>query len=387
MKQSVSYRAWTTWVFAATGMLVGSIVAVNIVVDAYGILRKDFSRQFQVPNMNVIKMHYLMENKNKYDSFIFGSSRVENIDQSKIPNGRYYNMTYALGLPQEHLENIKYLLQNGVAIRNIIIGVDEFSYQVDPEPRRGGLLTQPLPAISGKRPVDFYSEYYLKLGGLLPQCLAYVRHNITKRDDPMEQRIVYDMFATGRLFCRGCDDEIDRNRKAHDKRFLAPAMYFNADHIAGTIAAIRELVDVCKKNGINLVIFISPSPRITYLSTDLQRLARFKKELSSVTGYFDFSGLNTITEDNYYFYEQLHYRPMVGDMILKVLFGKPDVWVPADFGFPVTAATIDRHLQEQCREIRAIRTSVPLNEANASYAERCATGPSREATTGGVRQE
>ena len=51
-----------------------------------------------------------MNNKKKYDSFIFGSSRVGKINPLKIENGKYYNMTYSEGLPREHYQNIKFLI-------------------------------------------------------------------------------------------------------------------------------------------------------------------------------------------------------------------------------------------------------------------------------------
>jgi hypothetical protein len=374
MIQPAHYKNWTIRVLLSVALLVGFIVIINVVVDAYGIFRRDFSRQPHalIPNMNYIKMKFLMENRERFDSFIFGSSRVENIDQSKIANGRYYNMTYALGLPQEHLANVKYLLQNGVRIKNIIIGIDEFSYEVDPGPRRSSLMNQPLPAISGRKLENFYGEYFFKLKGVIPQLEAYIRHNYTHKNDPVELHMRYDMFGTGRLFCRTCDDDIEKDQATHGRHFEKPAMYFEGDYIDDTIAAIKELVDICRANDINLVLFISPSQQVTYLNTNLERFARFKKELAGVAGYFDFSGLNTITRNPYYYYEPLHYRPIVGDMMLRVMFGKPEIAVPADFGMYVTASNVDAHLRQQCLDVQKIRDMVSLTDINAAYSRSCA---------------
>ncbi len=374
--QHAHYKKWMIGVLLSIAILVGSIVAINVMVDAYGIFRKDFSHQpyALIPNMNYIKMKFLMENRERFDSFIFGSSRVENIDQSKISNGRYYNMTYALGLPQEHLANIKYLLQKGVKIRNIIIGIDEFSYQVDPAPRRSALMNQPLPAISGRKLENFYGEYFFKLKGVIPQLQAYIRHNYTRRNDPIELHMRYDMFETGRLFCRSCDDDIEKDRATHATHFEKPAMYFEGDYIDDTIAAIRDLAGVCRTHNINLILFISPSQQVAYLNTNLERFARFKKELAGVTGYFDFSGLNSITKDPYYYYEPLHYRPMVGDLMLAVMFGNPELAVPRDFGVYVTDANVEAHLRQQCLEVRKIQDAVSLTAVNAAYARSC-VGP------------
>jgi hypothetical protein len=370
---SGQYKRWTRRVLVSITLLVGIVVAINAVVDAYGILRTDFSLQphGQVPNMNYIKMKYLLEHKERFDSFIFGSSRVWSIDPLKIPGGKYYNMTYTLGLPQEHLANIRYLLKNGVTVKNVLIGIDEFSYQIDPGPRRSNLMTQPLPAISGKKLEDFYGEYFFKLQELLPQLKAYIRHNYTHKNDHLEQHMWYDMFGTGRVFCRDCDEEIEKNRAAHARNFSKPAWLFDGEYVQGAIAALSDTVALCRAHNIHLVLFISPSEQVAYLTTNLERFARFKKELAGVTAYYDFSGLNSVTTDPYYFYEPLHYRPILGDMMLNVMYGAPDVTVPSDFGTFVNADNVDVHLKNQCLEINQIRASIPLSAVNVSYADSC----------------
>ena len=66
-------------------------------------------------------------------------------------------------VPKNHLDNIKLLIQEGVRIKNVIIALDDFSYRVDPENHLSDLLRQPHYLISGKRRVDFYGEYFMKI--------------------------------------------------------------------------------------------------------------------------------------------------------------------------------------------------------------------------------
>ncbi len=180
------------------------------------------------------------------------------------------------------------------------------------------------------------------------------------------------MYDSGRILCPSCDEEAERNVDAYVRsaRFLKP-FHFEGENITNTLVTMKEIVDLAKKNRIGLVIFINPVHKTTYLDTDLRQFALFKKELAAITDYYDFSGLNSITTNNYYYYETSHYRPLVGDMMLKVMFGKPDVEVPRDFGFHVTRTNIDEHLRNQCREVRRIRKK--LNTANAAFADSCET--------------
>jgi hypothetical protein len=380
-----TFRGWTTAVLCGITVITGVIVSVNVVVDAYGIMRTDFSRQCQVPNMNFIKIKYLTGNKNKYDSFIFGSSRVENIDEKKIAGGRYYNMTYPVGLPKEHLDNIRYLLREGVSIKNLLIGLDDFSYCIDPLEHGTNLDLQPHPAVSGKKPEVFYAEYFCKLRGVMPQLEAYIRHNYTLRGSRDETRFIYDMYGSGRILCPTCDEDIERNVKAHreDARFSKMMLQASGDNLVAAIDSIREISVLAKKNHINLTVFINPLHKTTYAATNLKQFALFKKELATVAAYYDFSGLNSITTDNYYYYETSHYRPMVGDLMLKVMFGAPAVTPPRDFGFLVTRENVASHIKKQCLEVERHRNDLHLSGANTSFADTCeqlpdSSSPARE---------
>jgi hypothetical protein len=363
-------KKWTISVFLSIVILVAVVVSVNVIVDTYGIFRTDFSRQIMPPNINYVKIKYLLENKNRFDSYVFGSSRVSYINEEKITNGRYYNMFYAEGVPEEHLANIRFLLKNGVSIKNLMIGLDEFSYVIDPKQHLSSLLVQPYPGVSGKKLQNFYGEYFFRLDKFIPELEDYLKHNYTKRNDSEEKRVIFDMYGTGRILLPAVDEEIERNVQAHihDKKFSEP-FHRGGDNSTNALAAMREIVALAKKDGINITVFINPIHKTTYLDANLGRFAFFKKKLAAITDYYDFSGLNSITTNNYYYYESSHYRLLVGDMMLKTMLGVPKVAVPPDFGFHVTRKNIDSHLRSQCREIRKIKNG--LNPVNSVFTVSC----------------
>jgi len=367
------YRRWTLRVIGSLVVMLGIVVIINVIVDANGILKTEYSRQFQPPNMSFSKVNFLLKNRHRFDSFLFGSSRTAGIHVENISGGSYYNMFYAAGLPEEHLEHVRFLLKNGFTIRNIMIGLDEFSYLFDARQHLSELDLEPHPAISGKNLFTFYGEHFLKLNGLVPQLKAYIRYNYTEATSADKRKFVYDISGTGNVLCRDCDEEIERNVEDHIKsgKFLQPWDYrfVEGDFIAPTLDVMKQLVDLSRKNEFRLIVFIHPIHKVTYLNADLKKFAQFKKELAAITDYYDFSGLNTITTDNYYYYETSHYRPMVGDMMLRVMLGKPDVRVPPNFGFLVTRENIDRHLAEQCHELQ--RTTDTLKPVNAVFARSC----------------
>jgi len=285
----VNFRRWTLTVLVSVISLVTVVVCINVTVDAYGILRTDFSRQFQVPNMNYVKMKYLLANRSKFDSFIFGSSRSEKIDPKKVTDGEYYDMTYPLGLPEEHLANIRFMLNSGFRIKNLMIGLDDFSHRADPRDHQNDLDFQPHPAVSGKKMENFYGEYFFKLKKIFEQLQGYIRHNYTRRTDPEETRYVYDLFESGRMLCPICDEEIEHNieRHANSPGFLKPLIPVRGNNTTNALATMRELTDIANERNIHLTVFINPSHKTAYLDTDLQLFAEFKRKLAEITDYYD----------------------------------------------------------------------------------------------------
>ncbi len=354
----ISFKKWVASVLGAIFAVMALVVLINFIVDPYGIWRKDFSLQFQEPNQNYVKMAYALAHPDKYDSFLFGSSRALQIDTRKIEGGRFYNMGYSEGVPQEHAENMRLLLAHGVAVRNLIIALDDFSWRIDPSYHVQQLLRQPHYLISGKSRVAFYSKYLFNSYRLNRTVRNYVRHNLTRKGTPQEARTFYDMFGSGRVICTTCDDEVERDvaKYVSDPRFTRPYL-FGGNNMAGTLDSMREIVRIARENNIRLTVLINPVHRTTYLKSGLEGFFAFKKELASITGYYDFSGLNSITTNNYYYHETSHFRDCVGDMMLARMFGSPRVAVPPDFGVFVTAATVDGHLEKQRAELRGIPES------------------------------
>jgi hypothetical protein len=284
----------------------------------------------QEPNQNFLKVKYILENKNKYDSFIFGSSRVGKIDPKLFKHNKCYNMTYSEGVPYEHLLNIKLFLKEGVKIKNIFIGLDDFSYEVNPVQHFQDVMRKPHYLASGESILNFYSLY---------KNLSY-SHFFTKRNN------YYDINNTGMpLVPKKVTNYIETHKEAHnlDTKFLKPTHY-EGNRINDTIITIKEIIKLSKENNINIVFFINPIHKITYLDSNFKNFQNFKKELSKITPYYDFSGLNSITKNNYYYYETSHYRLIVGKLIAARILNDTSINVPKDFGVFVTKDNIEAHL-------------------------------------------
>ena len=297
----------------------------NYMYDTSGVFDRDFSIRRVEPNQHFLKMRYILGEPQKYDAFCFGSSRVGNIDLFKIDNGlRYYNMTYSEGLPSEWLNDLQIFIEKGVLVKQVIIGLDDFSFRVDPELHKNQWQRIP------------YTDDNLKT------YFAYLLRQPKKPTDIEGKECIYDIYGSGRTLHVEVDEQIEANIEQHidDEKFKKPCVYVGS-RVQETIADIIKIKALCDDNNIQLIVFINPIHIVTYRNTDMQDFNEFKRQLAQVTDYYDFSGLNEITTNNYYYYETSHYRPLVGDMIVNRLFNKGNV----DFGVYVTKDNVDEHLQ------------------------------------------
>ncbi|MFA5275297.1 MAG: hypothetical protein WC417_00155 [Candidatus Omnitrophota bacterium] len=292
-------------------------------------------------------MEFVIANKEKYDSFIFGASTVGVIDPSAIPFGRFYNMYYSVGAPLEFLNDLRILLKEGVKIKYLMIGLDDFSYKIDPKGHLSELMRHPYEDSKLKRalfllkylfsPVSAQREAYLK---------AFFGNGKTG--------FIYNISSKGDTIWQERDKLIKADKNYFQGEYFSqPFNYNDTGRIDKTLVELKAIVDIAKANNIKLVIFINPIHYLRYVNIDLDRFSDFKRGLAQITDYYDFSGLNSVVKDNHYFYETSHYRPMLGDTIISKILNVNISQAVSDFGVFITKDNVEEHILSQKKEIKA----------------------------------
>jgi hypothetical protein len=348
------YRTWFFIVIAITLAPHVSMVIINCLGDFSSIFRKDYSSRFMGrPNKNFIKVRYITKYPNKHNCFVFGSSRVNGIDVRKMDGGNCYNMTYDEGLPGEHLDNLRYMLKKGVRIKTVLLGLDEFSYKAHQNSHLKGIGFYPYPPAINESVLPYYIKYPFHSFGYATYN-RYLKNLVMPTKDKTVDE--YDMFGTGIHFLRTAEESIEKHPDLHakDVRFLRPELLLKGHNMEGALKDIKATVDLARANNIRLIIFINPIYLVTYLYADIDEFCMFRKELSKLTDYYDFSGLNPITTHNYYFYDSIHYRMKVGDLMLERMFNSGGAFDPLEFGVYVTADNVDAHIRRLRNEVKGI---------------------------------
>lgn len=332
------------------------IIALNFYIDTYGIrlsvfgIKKEIGqiKSMESINQHMFKPEYIFRDPHRFDSFIFGSSLTGLIDPNKINSGKFYNMSYSLGLPSQHLAIIKAFLQKGVKIKTVIIGLDDISFNLSPQEHEKQLERIMHPSITGRRLSNIFSTYYFRVPKIFE--LANGIKLLFKGEEG--GKIILNKKGLHLLWVKK-EKQIELTGKPlfTMDTIQFPPKVFDKKLEDEAFAQIQELILLAEKNNFRLIFFFNPFSFNLYMS-HASSLFPVKQKLALLTDYYDFSGVNSITLNNYNYYEGVHYRYLVGNMIIKRIFDDGNIIIPVDFGVLVTKKNIHEHIQKQKRELQ-----------------------------------
>jgi hypothetical protein len=309
-----------------------------IFFDPFRIVRgyDDFSKNMSViPNRDFVSTETYLKNreKHRYDSFIFGSSRTVAFKThawaNYLPPGSRPFMFDASGESVYGIyKKIAFVDSLGETIRNcLVILCTDTSFARDSD--QDGHLFVKHPRVAGTSWIHFYLEFLKSY--LDPKFLfSYYKFMITQKYEPSMRRFIttaqikYD-GVTNDIYLIDVDNELRRDEVGYYRS--RANVFFDRKPTVGEaeplitdklIAMLQEIMDIFKRHGTDYKIIISPLyDQIQLNPADLDRLKRIFGE----SRVFDYSGKNRITESIENYYEDKHYRPEVGILILQEIYG------------------------------------------------------------------
>ena len=324
-------------------LLFSAILAYNLMFDPFGVIHGDMLNHYGEPNQRFLKAKHILNNPNKYNAYIFGSSRAGKIDPRNInTDDRWYNFSYAEGLPAEHLEDLRLLVEHDVAISKVVIGIGDISYLVDPFRHK----TQSL-----RKPYKNWHTPYLEFLFLKPDMEL---RQTQKKIKVQKNQVFYDIYESGMPDTYFRDKWVNQAKEKHCKneKFNTPTWaFYYKPRIAGVIKEIRDIVALCQSENIELIFYVNPMHATTYLNQDMEQFTAFLIELSELSSFYDFSGINEITTDNYYYYETSHFRPLIGDLMMESMFNNQ----LNEFGQFVNDENIQAVVADKLKEAQAYK--------------------------------
>jgi len=312
-------------IFAAVCVVISIIPSV--IIDPYNVFHwKKVTDNGVEPNKNYIKMKYILSNPDKFDTYLFGSSRVGAIHVEKIEGEKCYNMTYSAGMPDEHLKNLKTFFENGIYPERVYIGVDSFAYSIDADRHIEEPMRCPYEDLDVINFIKLYIAPHVAMDSLQ-----------TSYEARMDKTDNYDeIFYEYGWWCDYGEPAIP------DDDNLAP--FIGGDYYMDeAIETIREIKELCDANNVEVIFFTNPMFYTTYQASVSKHYYEFLERLAGVTDFYNFNCYNEFNISKSNFTDTSHYNAEVGDMIINVITKgeKYDGLYQSGFGQYITKDNVD----------------------------------------------
>ncbi len=336
-------KQWTkVWTITIT-IIISIIGGTNYIVDPSNVFHKEDNIYKGHVNMGFVKIEYLKKHKDKYNSYMMGSSRIgttnPKIIEKYIQGSNFYNFFLAGANLDDIRIHLEYMIQNNYTINNLYLQIglhnmhdckfNEFSEsQTHPSVVNKSLNSFYLAKLSSLN----YKVYIAKYKTFRKKWINY--HQVNIRNG------AFSYINRDRMIKENHDNYV-KNEKSFFIKNKREKIYTERANVERNMRIINK---ICKENNIKLIVFITPHSRIMFDTYNVESYLEFIKTISKFNSFYNFSGYNSVTTDDYNYYEQSHYLPNVGRLIAARIFKDKSIKVPSDFGIYVTKYNIDEHL-------------------------------------------
>lgn len=363
----IAYKKWNYKIWALSFVTLNLIIClIMVLTDPYRLM----PFQMTIPGINNIKprlydyQRYIKLFDIAYQkprTIILGSSRVLwGIDPKNAFLEKYKPVYNAgvLGPPMyEVREYFFHALKNQPELKRVILALDFYAFNSKFDNRdlilkdTFGKNWQEILQTRRELVFDFPAFVETFVDSLMHKHVKSLREDGRLTPDPLEDRELYKEF-----FAVLDEPKADTTKegKAKDKTVEKKTMrneLYQPFHLSKIdLAALKEIIDTCKKRNIELYIYLPPvynnTELVDFHSLNLWRdYQSFQRYLARLSPFWDFTSWNEIVMNKKNFIDGSHHTFAIGKMVLDRIMGHPDPEAPSNFGRYVTAANVDTHLK------------------------------------------
>jgi len=350
---------YTIFVFIGALLLFSILPMLNYSIDKHRVFHHDYNNTYTDVSINTpyLRVSYLLNNKDKYDTIVFGSSRNAALDMGKIST-RAYSLAYRFGVTGSHLKNLKTLLENGVSIKNVWIGINDYIIWKNPDDHEidHGRKTYKSTFL-GK--LDFYSFYLFNKPDYKDWNILTGKDHLTPSNRVLQKNIS-SIIKDIRL------REKEKKTKSAawiKKMTIRGAMTLGYQdgkskyRIDEAVDELKQIKTLCDAHNVKLKIFMFPTFYKTYLQYNQYKIENFKRKLATSIDFYDFYDLSDIALNELNWRDSSHFTVSIGDFIIESIQNN---------NFLVTSDNIDTHVLK----IRKMMHSIPSKYVPIKYIQR-----------------
>ncbi|SER70836.1 Polysaccharide deacetylase [Gracilibacillus ureilyticus] len=328
------------------GILLGGF---NIIVDPFGVFGDKvlkWDSYNMVNNPRVAKIAYLDEHHEEYDSYIIGGSKSSSISPELLNeyygDASFYSMMMYGGDFHDYEETLYYLIDN-YEVKNIVLhmSMQEIGH-------------------FHEEATDFKQSLHAKVSDepLLPFYLKYLWLNPAYGYEKLEgfgKNSINPMEYSQIIPETGVYNKVERDKEnvnnleefwKQNPSFNLPMGKTEGIAIDQNVDSLQRMKDFAEEHDVNFTFVTGATYKSELQTYNMDELKEYWRKLAEVTDFWDFSGYTSISDDPRYYYDSMHYRNNVGEMILGYMFDDPDVYVPENFGHYTTKENVDEHAEK-----------------------------------------
>ena len=311
------------------------VCGFNYVVDPFGVFGDKFinwhSYNFE-NNPRIAKIGYLDNNYEKYNGYVIGGSKSSSISPELLNEyyggESFYSMLMYGGDFFDYEKTLHYLVEN-YNVEHIVIhmSMHEMSHYKEIKTAMNNDLHA---KVLGNASLPFYMKYLTlnfgygkdKLEGLLKRRYDPMESNVFIPETGVYNKSVRDAEYLGTL----------EEFMVKYPEFNQELQQMDSSGAVENLASLSRIKEYCDSRDISFRFIVAPTYHKEMERYEADGVEDFLNKAAEITDYWNFSGYNTISDDPRYFYDPMHYRNNVGEMMLARIFGDTKVDIPEDFG-------------------------------------------------------
>jgi len=342
-------KLWIKTYLIFIASIISIIFTVNYLIDPFDIFGTKILKQQNQLNERFVKIEYLKKNHHKFNSYIFGSSRVgvtnPKIIENYIKGSKFYNFTLSQANLYDYVIHLEYFIRNNYTVNNLYLQIDPYTMRLYGHDK-SNYMNKIHPDVIGSSKSKFYLEY---LSGYFPQNIKgkLSVNFLQEQESDLNYNIKLGMWSKP-----VSDKKIAMNSKLYiknEKTFHEKTSRYNGEAcLDKTIKDLEKIVVLSKKNHINLYLFITPINKILMNKIKIDSYFNFLRKIVTISDFYNFSAYSSVTNNHSNYYEAGHYLPHVSEYIAARIFNNNPI---KDFGFFVTSKNIDNYISKLKEEI------------------------------------
>lgn len=337
-------KKFTIYFLIIFAVAIVGIVAYNLIFDPFSVFADtnyDAVKNKKVmPNERYVKMKYVLENSDKYDSYLIGSCTSNFMNLDKVPTGKWYNLTYTNNTISEMNRSLKLLLKRDVKIKRVLVQISDASLKLDVNEYKeicSRLLNYCSYPEGAKETAVFYARY-----------LTYFPLTNPAKFDPWIEGSKHNIFKGGSFV-----DELPKDEsvmlESHEDSFRPDKFgTYEAPYNPEDMALLKEMKELCDQHNIEFELFIIPEFIENYKHLDIKAFSEAKRKIVEFTQFYDFTSVNYITQEQKYWCDPIHINDWGSKMMVDRIFYQDKTKAPKinGFGVYVTKQNVEQHIKK-----------------------------------------